>query len=1114
MSMLADAQARERALDPATSFIVQAPAGSGKTELLTQRALVLLATVDEPEEVVAITFTRKAAAEMRHRLLDALRAAQGPAPEAEHARRSHTLAQAVLQRDAARGWQLLDQPERLRLLTYDALAAMLVRQSPALSGLSPGHRIADQAQQLYESAARASLQHADQDSPFGIAVRETLAHFDGSAARVIQQLSLMLARRDQWLPLVAEADARPPRQRLEGLLQELRKATYSELHTQLSVAQRQELLELGHYAYAQRLRLTPDKLPPRLRAESINELDQHTDNWLFLCDLLLTQAGTWRTDRGLNKSCGFPTAKDGPPEAAERKQQMQNLLAELRSDDALLQTMQRVRELPNAHYEEQQWQRLQALLDCLRLAAAELQVVCARRGEVDFIEIAARACSALGEGDAPSELALKLDYRIRHLLLDEFQDTSLPQFQLVSRLLSGWTAEDARTVFAVGDPMQSIYRFRQADVRLFLRAWTHGIGPIPLQQLRLSSNFRSVPGVVDWVNRAFDGQQGGAFPTQDDPIAGASRYTPSVAVRPARQESAVEVHGFADPQSEARRLAQLIQQALAEDPQQSIAVLVRARSHLQAVMPALQSAAIEFQAVELDQLLDWPVIRDLRALTAALAHPLDRLAWLAVLRAPWAGLQLADLLQVASRVAPQESIGDWLRAGDFSCLSAEGQQIAEHLQRQLIPSLDSRGEQPFAHLLEACWLALGGAQAAPNCAHAVRDYLSLLAAHTPAGDLEDFHAFDQALALRKISTAASASCRVQLLTMHKSKGLQFDTVLLPGLARTARSGEAPAVIWTQLPSEQADNGSETLIAPIHATGDEKDRIYDFAWRVERDRERLEQARLLYVAATRARNRLHLLCVLPLDDTGAFKPAPASSLLQLIQASLPELRNTDTAAEVDDFFEPPLLRRLPPQRAAQPWPDAGSKHSQALPTDQDSSENDGIGDHCAQVIGSLFHSCAQALIEHPQLRPAPEALVAQLQDELRTSGLSPEERVTASQRLQQGLEHLLDSERGRWVLQPHLQGGAEIELGGLLQDAAVERIVDRSFVDEQGTRWIIDYKTSVRSGPADSALAAEIERYRPQLENYAALYAAMESRPIRCALYFPMMGHWHDWLPAP
>ena len=134
--MSIDLAERERALDPAISFIVQAPAGSGKTGLLTQRFLRLLSVVDRPESIVAVTFTVKAAAEMRERIYDALAAAErDSAVTGEYEQRTRTLAKNALVQDNKHRWNLLSDPSRLQVQTIDALCAMLIRQMPVTSGL-------------------------------------------------------------------------------------------------------------------------------------------------------------------------------------------------------------------------------------------------------------------------------------------------------------------------------------------------------------------------------------------------------------------------------------------------------------------------------------------------------------------------------------------------------------------------------------------------------------------------------------------------------------------------------------------------------------------------------------------------------------------------------------------------------------------------------------------------------------------------------------------------------------------------------------------------------------------------------------------------------------------
>src|SRR5438874_6191183 len=154
-----DAQARKEALDPSRSFIVQAPAGSGKTELLIQRYLVLLGVANEPEEVVAITFTRKAAAEMRARVIAALDLAAGGEEQASEPHKKITcdLAAKVLARDNERGWGLLHNPSRLRIQTIDALCSAVAHSAPLEGGSGSLGEPLERVDELYLEAARRTV---------------------------------------------------------------------------------------------------------------------------------------------------------------------------------------------------------------------------------------------------------------------------------------------------------------------------------------------------------------------------------------------------------------------------------------------------------------------------------------------------------------------------------------------------------------------------------------------------------------------------------------------------------------------------------------------------------------------------------------------------------------------------------------------------------------------------------------------------------------------------------------------------------------------------------------------------------------------------------------------
>ena len=329
------------------------------------------------------------------------------------------------------------------------------------------------------------------------------------------------------------------------------------------------------------------------------------------------------------------------------------LIADLKQVSGLLEALSGVRDLPPAGFSDTQWDATLALLDTLTFSVAQLRTLFRERGATDFAEIGIAARFALESGGEATELAFRLDSRIQHLLVDEFQDTSRGQLELVRLLTSNWLVGDGRTLFLVGDPMQSIYRFRQAEVGIFLETRARGIGHLRPKFLQLVANYRSHAGIVDRVNQIFRGTfsaagRCGAGRGAVSRVAGSGRCARRSGVHGSRiRESASGSDGKAGGKAEAARIVELIREAQERAPEEKIAVLVRARTHLTAAVEALKAAKIAYQAVEIDQLNERAVVLDLLALTRAMLHCGDRIAWLAILRAPWCGLGLADLEKLA-----------------------------------------------------------------------------------------------------------------------------------------------------------------------------------------------------------------------------------------------------------------------------------------------------------------------------------------------------------------------------------------------------------------------------------------------------------------------------------
>jgi ATP-dependent exoDNAse (exonuclease V) beta subunit len=270
----------------------------------------------------------------------------------------------------------------------------------------------------------------------------------------------------------------------------------------------------------------------------------------LLAEALLTASGTIRSARGVTKAIGF-VAKT--PETAQFKE----LVGNLADDLALQETLNTIQTLPNPSFSDDEANVIDALIKLLTHAVGQLKLVFGSNAQLDHSEVMLRALEAMGDDEQPTDLALSLDYKIQHILADEVQDTSRSQFRLFEKLVLGWQPDEGRTFFAVGDPMQSIYLFRQAEVGLYLQAWECGIGDVSLTPLRLSVNFRSQGGLVDWFNQAFPN----VFPTQSDASVGAVSYSPAESWHP-DQPSPVSINPIlGSKQQEAGRVVELIQQA-------------------------------------------------------------------------------------------------------------------------------------------------------------------------------------------------------------------------------------------------------------------------------------------------------------------------------------------------------------------------------------------------------------------------------------------------------------------------------------------------------------------------------------------------------------------------
>jgi ATP-dependent helicase/nuclease subunit A len=968
-----DQKERELALDPAQSFIVEAPAGSGKTALLTHRYLRLLSVVERPESIVAMTFTRKAAAEMKERIHQALQGAQSGSPaEGDYQRKTRELAMLALEQDRRKGWNLLADPAgRMQIQTIDALCAMLTRQMPVVSEFGGVSEVIENAGELYRIAARRTLRNLAEGSEDETALFRTISlHFDNDLAAVEGQVTRMLERRDQW-----------------------------------------------HF-------LAPGDHPPLI--------------------------------------------------------------------DAFYRLLDRARE--------------------------ELREVFRRRGAVDFTEVTRAAIKALGAAEKPSDLLYWLDYRIEHLLVDEFQDTSLAQYDLINALTAQWSEGDGHTLFLVGDPMQSIYRFREAEVSLFLRSWEQQrLGAVRLTPVRLTTNFRSTPEILNWLTVRFRPMM-----SEEDHLHGAVRFRPSEASR-RKGAIAPKIVRFIDDRGgkEASAVVEIVKGAVKRG---TVAILVRSRSHVAAILPALREAGISYQAVEIDQLREQQHVLDLISLTRAILHLGDRASWLACLRAPWCGLTLADLAALAEHQSSSRTMLDLLSDPEsIARLSSDGRSRALRVHKILSFASENVGHLPLRQLIEETWISLGG----PAILHQKNQqedadtYFDLVESFEQGGIIKDFSLLNQQLEC--LYAKPSDDDRVQVMTIYEAKGLEFDTVILPQLGGLTRRSDRDLLIWT----EQIDheNAPYLLLAAQPQKGEE-DSDYEFVWEEIKKKEGHELKRLFYVACTRACNELYMLGNARCNKDGtALRKASETTFLGLIwdteQAEFEsELRRRvpvqkDLFTAEESVRAETLLRRLPatwraPRLAASVQWRSEFLHATAS---VDTATYDWVSG-TGRLVGTVVHELLNRVAKQGSNAWPIErlnALKPVIKSELLRLGVPRPDEPKASAQVIRAITNTLMSERGGWILHSHAEARSEWPIAGYIQDRLISGTIDRVFRDKEGSLWIIDFKTSAHEGGRlETFLDNEQRRYRAQLESYATLMSRLANGPVWLGLYFPLLDGWRAW----
>lgn len=1103
-----DEKARLEALDPTRSFIVQAPAGSGKTELLTQRYLKLLSRIEKgPEEIIAVTFTKKAAAEMRSRVVNALIEAKNTLepPVIPHARLTWQLARAALEQCEQKKWDLIAYPNQLRILTIDALCSHLASRMPILSNFGATPDVTSHPEHLYQKAVD-SLMLYFQNTPDQKILKTLLKQLDNRLELAEKLMITMLGKRDQWLVHIAQLKNHQG-EVVPILEQGLQRIIIDRLTKSYEAFQNLDLQKETFFSFIRYLAnnlLEADPSHPLVLFLDSIDFPKPTlealSQWRALQNLFLTQAGELRKTFTIQHGFLAPSKAKNKEEKAlrtEYKVYMESLMEVFSEVEEVKLALSALDNLPPSELSDSQSQMITSLIELLPLLTAHLTLQFKESGKVDFIEVALRAVAALGQEDAPTDLALSLDHQLKHLLIDEFQDTSFAQFYLFEKLIAGWSMGEGRTLFLVGDPMQSIYRFRGAEVGLFLHVQYKGLNQIILEPLRLTRNFRSHSGIVQWVNTYFQS----IFPSIEDRQSGAVVYAPAIAHKTQVQTNSVFFYPQRDEKSQycVQLIVQLLEASQTSD--HSIAVLVRARRHLDTLLPLLRQLNIPFEAHDIEHLGLKQSILDLLSLTQALLDLSDKIAWLAVLRAPWCGLTLSDLYVIASD--PKQPIL-WSVLLNYKnlALSQEGKHRLERIMPILEHWLYHRQRHRLSAWIKGAWSMLGGPHCYPDTPilSQAKVYFELLEKQSESGDLMSMLLFEKTLSTLfapgyTFGNTSDKTNVLQLMTIHKSKGLEFDIVIVPALEKLGRPNQSELLIWYERKHEK---GVDLIVAPRKAQHQSVDTLYQHVHTELAKKSELENARLLYVAVTRAKKQIHLF-------GQVFEKAPSQGSFlaylwpQIQDYKVESLDAQEIIEEVESNVEI-KLSRLPTDW---PLPVPIGLHPVDVTKGLNHPEHHY---HLDKLVGIFTHKILQFIAELGLAywdKMDLSTCIPAWRMALMRLGVRSEDIPKAIERVSRAIQSTLKSPIGRQIFDStYTSAHNEWVLQYRTREGMKQIIIDRTYLDHQGIRWIIDYK-----------LGEELSDYYEKLSLYAKIISQLEARDmrsIRCALYFPLKPIEHSF----
>ncbi len=1109
---MADTSSSIAASAPEINAIVAASAGTGKTYLLVTRIIRQLLSGAAPERILALTFTRKAAGEMRQRLLERLRnmattndadlhgtlAEMGIAVDADLLDRARRLYECILL-----------SPRPLRISTFHAFCQQLLQRFPLEADVPPGYELLQAGGIVQSSAWDALFLEATHNpqAPPAQALQMLFIACNGSLDNLRSILmQAFLARRNDWLAYTLDQA-----NRVDYACERLKQFLQLDESEPLSI--------FFNAANSERLRIFRDLLLQHATSTNLE-------------DAALIDAGTNTVDPVESRFAFvkqvFLTQKLEPRQRKSTKA-LEKVLGAAGVTRFLELHEYLCRELLTAHealLRREYWKTGSAWYRAGDMLLHHYQRIKQEQRLLDFDDLEWKTYSLLHHQDHALWVQYKIDQKIDHLLIDEFQDTNPTQWRLLLPLLEEMagadkSAERRRSVFLVGDGKQSIYGFRRADPQLQEAAGAWLQEHLDAREFPLVKSWRSADAIMQTLNHVFlDTEIGRNLRGFERHLSHRGELWGQVEILPlieGPQPAQPAVQKLRDPltvprsqnevdnrylegQNIARRIREIIDNGYCvekgagnEGPADydDVFILFRTRTHIAAYEQALTDAAIPFLSLEKGTLLEQQEVEDIEALLNVLLTPFNNLALAQILKSPVFGASDQDLLTLSLHAQ-----GDWYGrlkayAEDGSVKTAKSPALLRAWNllaewRKLLPEL------PLHDLLDRIFhqgelIARYRNASPPMLANRVVSNLQRLLALALEIDSGRYPSLSNfLLQIKRIRASeqdqpdtpplTEGEHKVRLMTIHAAKGLEAPVVFVADACTGAiRSDSYHALVdWPHT----AEKPQHML---LYMTKTQMPSIVEPVLERQRQRQLKEQANLLYVALSRAKQMLYIS-----GSRGSHSAESTDWYRNIVQALSP---HAELLPDGGYRLTSGMVRRSQRNAAGESLSRTGQNSgyepaafrvalAEAVITPGDSAEyKTGPGGPEQELLnrqrGAAIHKMLE-MLSAPDPVPMLE-LNAFLDYGLKREQLSDWQTEVIA---------LLTKPELQFLFNPQLYDKAYKEVPLVYKTAAGETvygIIDRVVI-RNNEIWVIDYKT--RAAEDAQSLQRLLEQYRPQLHYYA------------------------------